>query len=848
MPSDQSASFKIDLHVHSRFSTRPSQWVLQRMGCPESFTDPRMIYDIAHARGMSLVTITDHNTIAGALEIAHLPGTFVSEEITTYFPEDRCKLHVLAYNINEAHHAEFQRLRDNVYDLAAYLRAEGIVHVLAHPLFAVNGKLTPDHFERALLLFNTLEQNGSRDGFQNSTLRQIVESLTPEVLDELADRHSIVPFGPQPWKKALVAGSDDHSSLGIASMHTEFSGPATVENLLAQLPTGAGRVLGQPATPWHMAHNLCGIAYQFYKSRAGRLPESHVCVRFADALLDPGRPRPKGPKAALRRASDRVRLGLYSLVADKHTTSAMLLGESRSVLQADLAMRHAASGRAGEIVHPEQLWRRFVSRVSDRLLTHFASRTLKAVQGADIFGLFHEVASAGSLYAMLTPFFLACELFARERAFARECLRGFGLEAARPRKPGGGALKVAHFTDTFAEVNGVARTIQQQIGLAARHGKDMTVVTCTDNPDGLDDIRPGAARFAPVGTFQMPEYPEISLNYPPFLKLLAWCAEQEFDMILTATPGPVGLAGLAIARVLKIPVHGTYHTAFPQYVRMFTEDPAMEDAAWRSMRWFYGQMDAIYAPSRSTARELEERGIGKGRIVVHPRGVDVDRFRPDLRNGFYEQRGLARHFKILYVGRVSREKGLDVLAESFRQVHAHRPDARLVIVGEGPYLEEMRVQTAGLPVLFTGYLQGAELAAAYAGADLFAFPSATDTFGNVVLEAQASGLPVVVTSEGGPREAMLPGKTGLVVPPAQPRALALALLELMSDRTRLARMAREGREYATRTSFDQAFLSTWELYAQVVFQGIPQQPEPTSTTAEAEVVPARVVADTLRAA
>lgn len=836
MPKSTAQSFKIDLHVHSRHSTRPSQWVLQRMGCPESFTEPRMIYDIARARGMSLVTITDHNTVAGALEIAHLPGTFVSEEITTYFPEDRCKLHVLAYDITEAHHAEFQRLRDNVYDLAVYLRAEGIVHVLAHPLFAVNGKLTPGHFERALLLFNTLELNGSRDGFQNRALRQIVEALTPQNMAELGERHGIAPHGPEPWHKALVAGSDDHSSLGIASMHTQFGGPATVPNLLAQLRAGQGRVLGQPATPWHMAHNLSGIAYQFYKSRAGSLPEAHPCVRFADALLDPGRPRQRGPRALLRRAADHLRLGLFSLVADKNSTSAMLLREARAVLQADPAMRQVAAkmpakaGAAktgatkGEAAGPEQLWRRFVSRVSDRLLTHFAGRTLRAVQGADIFGLFHEMASAGSLYAMLSPFFLSCELFARERAFARECLRGFGLEAPRPRKRSGETLKVAHFTDTFAEVNGVARTIQQQIALSARHGKHMTVVTCTDIPGGQDDLAPGAARFAPVGSFQLPEYPEITLNYPPFLKMLAWCAEQEFDMILTATPGPVGLAGLAIARVLKIPVHGTYHTAFPQYVRMFTEDPAMEDAAWRAMRWFYGQMDAIYAPSRSTAQELEERGIGKGRIVVHPRGVDVERFRPEFRDGFYEGLGLARHFKILYVGRVSREKGLDVLAEAFRSVHAHRPDARLVVVGEGPYLEEMRTQTQGLPVTFTGYRQGQELAAAYAGADLFAFPSATDTFGNVVLEAQASGLPVVVTSEGGPREAMLPGRTGLVVAPANPQALALALLDLMSDRHRLAGMAREAREHAARTSFDQAFLRTWELYAEVVCQGVPAAP------------------------
>jgi glycosyltransferase involved in cell wall biosynthesis len=809
--------FSIDLHVHSRHSTRPSQWVLQRMGCPESFTKPRMIYDIARARGMELVTITDHNTIAGALEIAHLPGTFVSEEITTYFPEDRCKLHVLAYNITEVQHAEFQRLRDNVFELVPYLRAEGITHVLAHPLFAVNGKLTPEHFEQALLLFNTLELNGSRDAFQNSTLRQITGALSPEVMARLADKHGFEPVGPTPWKKALVAGSDDHSSLGIARMHTRFSGPATVGRLLEAIAAGQGEIQGEPASPWNMAHNLCGIAFQFYKSRSGHLPESHVCVRFADALLDPCTPRKKGFRAALRALSDRARLGLYSMAADKNATSAMLLVEASQVIRADANMMDAARGR-DICAAPEDLWRRFVSRVSDRLLARFAERTLTAVKGADIFGLFHEVASAGSLYAMLSPFFLACELFASERAFARQCLGSFDLAAPRLRDDG---LKIAHFTDTFAEVNGVARTIQQQIELAGKHGKDMTVVTCTE---GLkrDDIRKGAARFAPVGSFSMPEYPEITLHYPPFLKLLAWCAEQDFDCILTATPGPMGLAGLAIARILKIPVHGTYHTAFPQYVRMFTEDPAMEDAAWRYMRWFYGQMDTIYAPSRSTAKDLAERGIHAERIVVHPRGVDAERFHPDQHGRFFEDLGLARQFKILYVGRVSREKSLDVLAEAFRLVHLHRPDARLIIVGDGPYLEEMRTQTTGLPVVFTGYLQGDALTSAYAGADLFVFPSATDTFGNVVLEAQASGLPVVVTSSGGPREAMQPGRTGLVVAPHDPQALSMSVLDLMLDRERLASMSSLARKFAAQISFDQAFLRTWDIYASIVHGGTPR--------------------------
>lgn len=122
---------KIDIHVHSRHSTRPSQWFLQKLGCPESFTGPKRLYDIAKARGMDMVTITDHNTISGALEIAHLPDAFVSEEITTYFPEDGCKAHVLALDITEEHHREFQKLRDNIHDLVPYLRQQGITHVLA---------------------------------------------------------------------------------------------------------------------------------------------------------------------------------------------------------------------------------------------------------------------------------------------------------------------------------------------------------------------------------------------------------------------------------------------------------------------------------------------------------------------------------------------------------------------------------------------------------------------------------------------------------------------------------------------------------------------------------------------
>ena len=106
---------KVDLHVHSKFSQRPSEWILKKLGCPESFTEPYCIYSIARERGMSHVTISDHNTIEGALAIAHLPGAFISEEVTTYFPEDGCKAHVLAVNITEAQHRDILKLMENIF-------------------------------------------------------------------------------------------------------------------------------------------------------------------------------------------------------------------------------------------------------------------------------------------------------------------------------------------------------------------------------------------------------------------------------------------------------------------------------------------------------------------------------------------------------------------------------------------------------------------------------------------------------------------------------------------------------------------------------------------------------------
>ena len=157
---------RADLHVHSKFSDHPSEWFLQRLGTSESYTEPEYIYRTAKQRGMQLVTITDHNSIEGALELhrAHPEDTFISVESTAYFPEDGCKIHLLLYGISESQFARVQELRRDIYTLRDYILEEEIACSVAHATYSVNGAVTAEHLEKLILLFDLFEGiNGGRN-------------------------------------------------------------------------------------------------------------------------------------------------------------------------------------------------------------------------------------------------------------------------------------------------------------------------------------------------------------------------------------------------------------------------------------------------------------------------------------------------------------------------------------------------------------------------------------------------------------------------------------------------------------------------------------------------------------
>ena len=251
-----------------------------------------------------------------------------------------------------------------------------------------------------------------------------------------------------------------------------------------------------------------------------------------------------------------------------------------------------------------------------------------------------------------------------------------------------------------------------------------------------------------------------------------------------------------------IPVVSSFHTNFDQYADHYGIG-WIKGAIWRYLRWFHNATRETYVPSRATIADLEAKGLE--RLRLWPRGVDGNLFRPD-RSGRVEIRASlgfeADNVVILHVSRIAAEKNVAYLGEALKLVASANPTVRLLIVGDGPARRDLET-TLGESARFAGYRTGDDLADHYAAADLFAFASLTETFGNVILEAMASGLPVVAIRSGGPGVIVRDGETGFLVEPDAP-ALEFAefLISLVDDAGRRKTMSRAARDYALSQTWD----------------------------------------------
>ncbi|MDD3275923.1 MAG: glycosyltransferase [Kiritimatiellales bacterium] len=759
---------RADLHVHSKYSDRPSEWFLRRIGSPESFVEPLALYRTCRERGMDYVTITDHNSIKGALEIGHLPGTFLSSELTTYFPENNCKVHCLVWGITEKTFNELDVLRPSIYDLHRYMNEHHVVHAIAHPLFAVNDRLTLDQFEKLILMFKRFEGlNGSRHPRAGTLARTVFENLTPELIVQLANKHNLAPTGSEPWKKFITGGSDDHSGLYTAEAHTVTPHASTVFDFLQNLNDGRHQPGGRAGTSVRLAHSLYGIAYSYYENRF--LKNSTGKDSLVGAMLKRLVEEPKAPETGLRATlSQPIRNFVFAQKKKQLNEIEKMLLEEITAIRRRSAEEPPEEGAA--FAHEDDRKFKAACRIGQQLTFTFIQRFIEQIRRGGLIESIQSFASLGPVALGIAPYLTAFSVQHKDEPLIREVAARFpGTEKLTRR-----SAKRAWFTDTFTDMNGVVNTIRTLATLAHKEGREITVVTCLpEKPEADFPLK----NFRPVGTFQLPEYQQQELVYPPVLEIINWLEQEEIDEIIISTPGPMGLAALAAARLLKLKVRGIYHTDFPQYVRHLADDEHMEDLTWRYMSWFYETMNRIAVPSKTYLEQLVDKGFAREKLYVMSRGVDLERFSPEKRDEtFWHQFNLNGEFKFFYAGRISKEKNLVNLLDAFRSLNGDDSfNAKLILAGDGPDLIELKQEYSNENILFTGRLSGEELSQAYASADFFVFPSLTDTFGNAVLEAHACGLPAIVSEEGGPCEIVRSHNSGLVVNARSSVALAEAL-------------------------------------------------------------------------
>lgn len=350
--------------------------------------------------------------------------------------------------------------------------------------------------------------------------------------------------------------------------------------------------------------------------------------------------------------------------------------------------------------------------------------------------------------------------------------------------------RVAVFTDNdFGKVNGVTTTLRAVLRFAP---PDLGVRIYTADDHGVDDDQYLALRSWGAG---IPYYREMKIYLPHVGAYLRRAREEGVGLVHMTTPGPVGLAGLYVASRLRVPVVGSFHTDLARYAELLSGSKRLGAVVGQYLRWPYGRCDRVFVPSQATADALSDARVAPGRHAIWRRGVDTSLFSPDRRSqALREQWGADDHTPVvMYLGRISREKNLAAFYALRARLEGEGLRHRLVLVGDGP----MRAELEQMPgAILTGTVPHDEVGTFLASADVFAFPSLTDTAGNVVLEAQASGVPVVVSDRGGPSENLWPGQSGFVVDGQSTDAFAAAVVALVRDAGGRADMAATARRFA----------------------------------------------------
>lgn len=378
------------------------------------------------------------------------------------------------------------------------------------------------------------------------------------------------------------------------------------------------------------------------------------------------------------------------------------------------------------------------------------------------------------------------------------------------------SLRVACVTETYPpEINGVAMTVARIVEGLQQRGHDVQLVRPRqDAQDGAGERSPGVHEVLMRG-LPIPRYPHLRMGVPSKRALVRLWSQQRPDVVHIATEGPLGWSALHAARHLKLPVSSDFRTNFHAYSQHYgigwLRKPIMA-----YLRKFHNAAQCTMVPTEALRRDLA--AVGFERLSVVSRGVDTQRFSPEHRSAALRaQWGVAPDdLVVACVGRLAAEKNLGLLLEAYAAIRVRQPRSRLLLVGDGPMRAEIQARCPD--AILAGQRTGADLAAHYASADLFAFPSLTETFGNVTTEAMASGLPVLAFDCAAAAQLIESGVTGHLVAPGQTAAFVQVAVQLAQAPALRHRLGQQARERALRQSWESVLIRFESMLHQSIQQ------------------------------
>lgn len=799
---------RVDLHCHDHNSDVPDELWGRLLGLPETWLKTGALVKCLRRNGSDVITVTNHNNARSCWALRDAgEDVLVGAEFTCLFPEYGLYLHILTYGFTPEQEVVLKRKRRNVYDFVRYCAEHDIPLVLPHPLyFYTSQPVDLELFEKLALMFQRFEVlNGQRDRWQSVLALHWLKGLDAEKLDGYRRKHALDPadFGVDLLRpKILTGGSDDHMGLTAGTCGSRLHVPNLAQrteplSVLALEALRAGRVVPYGTVGENQRLNAALLDYfaQIVTHmqdpgllrmllHRGETSDKLACLAIGNALLE--FKKHKRSRKFISLVHDALhgkkmnRILKWNVSRDYRfcVTHLERIAEARK--QDPQHFEHAVSAAVGALftglseltirrlrkslgdsdrlsvadLNTATLTRRFEIPLQFTALAYGEKPHGHNISGVNLGDVLDNLSFPVLMMAVLAGTQLAStHALYKQRPFLNRFAEHLGTGAHQKR--------ALYLTDTLLDRNGVSNSLSGKLAEIRRRDLPIDFLICHA------DAEPGPHLqvLRPLTEFSVPGFGEQPIRIPDLLEIARVFYEGGYDRVVCSTEGPMVLVALFLKFMFNVPAHFFMHTDWLDFIRHTTDLDAHErDRIRRLLRALYQQFDGVFVLNSEHQRWLGGEAMGLDPARVHLTAHHVEpptaSVTPVRKSELFPGAN-KRAPVLLTAGRLSAEKGVLELPALYARLREAFPDLRWVIAGTGPAESQLRAEFP--EAHFTGWIDRARLNSLYAGLDLFVFPSRFDTFGNVVLEAFAQGMPVLAYDCKGPADIVQPGRNGYLV-------------------------------------------------------------------------------------